>query len=102
LLALLAKSVGLRIVIIMLPTRDLLLADKIALLEQIKNQSSNISIAVDITGVPKYTVARVIQMKEKLGDEWTLRQAQQGTPKDVRLRVRFMMFQRPTVSASLP
>jgi hypothetical protein len=54
-----------------MPRRDLTLADRIALLEQIKNQLA------DITGAPKCTVARVIQQQEKLRDEWTLCHGQQ-------------------------
>jgi hypothetical protein len=63
------------------PRRDVTLADKIALLEKIKNQlpaTSHQQLA-EITGVPKPTFARVIQQQEKLRDEWTLHHRQQGT-----------------------
>jgi DNA-binding IclR family transcriptional regulator len=49
-----------------MPRRDLTLADKIALLEQVKNQPPNTGHRqlVEITGVPKSTIARVIQQQQ--------------------------------------
>jgi hypothetical protein len=63
-----------------MPRRYLTLTDKTALLEQIKNRPSNTSHCqpAQITGVPKSTIARVMQQEEKLRDEWTLREGQQG------------------------
>jgi plasmid maintenance system antidote protein VapI len=58
-----------------MPRRYVTLADKPALLEEIKNQPPNTSDhqLAEITGVPKSTTARIIQQQEKLQDEWTLR-----------------------------
>jgi hypothetical protein len=52
-----------------------------ALHEQIKTQPPNTSHRqlAEITGVPKSTIARVVQQQEKLRDEWALRHGQQGT-----------------------
>jgi hypothetical protein len=63
-----------------LPTRDLTLIDKTALVEQIKNQQLNTSHRrlAEVTGVLKSTTTRVIQQQEKLQDEWTLREGKQG------------------------
>jgi hypothetical protein len=63
------------------PKRDVTLTDKTALLEKIKNQPPNTSHRqlVEITVAPKSTTARVIQQQEKLRDEWTLHNGQQGT-----------------------
>jgi hypothetical protein len=62
-----------------MPRIDLTLADKISLLEQIKNQPLNTSHCqlAEITRVP--TIARVIQLQEKLRDELPLRLGQHGT-----------------------
>jgi hypothetical protein len=51
--------------------RDLKLADKIALLEQIKNQQPNTSHPqlAEVTGVLKSKTASVKQQQEKLRDE---------------------------------
>jgi hypothetical protein len=53
-----------------MPRRDLTLADKTALPEKIKNQPPNTSHRelAKITGVPKSTIACVIQRQEKLRD----------------------------------
>jgi plasmid maintenance system antidote protein VapI len=58
-----------------MPRGDLTLTDKIALFGQVKNQPPNTSHRqlAEITGVPKSTIARVIQQQEKLQDKWTLR-----------------------------
>jgi hypothetical protein len=58
-----------------IPRRHLKLADKIALLEEIKNQPPNPSRRqlMQITGVPKSTITRVTQQQEELRDEWKLR-----------------------------
>jgi hypothetical protein len=55
-----------------MPKRDLTLADKIALLEQIKNQPPNTSHyqLVEITGVPKCTTAHVIQCLHATSHSW--------------------------------
>jgi hypothetical protein len=64
-----------------MPRRDLTLADKTALLEQIKNQPPDTSHRqlVEIIGVPKSTVAHVIQMQKKLGDELDFTPSTTGT-----------------------
>jgi hypothetical protein len=61
--------------------RDVTLAVKIALHERIKNQPPNTSHhqLVEITGVPKSTVAHIIQQQEKLQDKWTLCNGKQET-----------------------
>jgi hypothetical protein len=50
-------------------------------LKKIKNQPPNTSHRqlVEMTGVLKSTIARVIQQQEKLRDEWTLLHGQWGT-----------------------
>jgi hypothetical protein len=60
--------------------RDVTFADKISLLEQIKNQTSNTRHRqlAEITVVPKNTIVRVVQQQEKLRNELTLRHGQQG------------------------
>jgi hypothetical protein len=66
-----------------MPRRDITLADSIALPEKkkIKNKPPRTSRRqlAEITEVPKYTIARIVQQQEKLQDEWTLRHEQQGT-----------------------
>jgi hypothetical protein len=62
-----------------MPRRDLTLTDKIALFEKIKNQPLNTHHQLaERTGVPKSTIAHVIQQDEKLRDELTLCHGQQG------------------------
>jgi hypothetical protein len=67
-----------------IPWRDVTLADKIALLEEIKIQLPNTSHhqLAEITGVLKATIACVVQQQGKLRYEWTLRHRQQGTSKN--------------------
>jgi hypothetical protein len=63
------------------PRRNVTVAEKIALLEKIKNESPGTSHRqlADITVAPKSTCTCVIQQQEKLRDEWTLRHRQQGS-----------------------
>jgi hypothetical protein len=65
-----------------MPRRDVTLADKIALLEKIKNQPPDTGHRqlAEITGLSKSAIACVMQQQEKLRDQWTLRHGQQGTP----------------------
>lgn len=61
--------------------KDLSLAEKIALIEEIENQPANTSHRqlAQITGVPKSTIGRVLQQKDKLQEKWELmRDGQQG------------------------
>ncbi|XP_067126959.1 tigger transposable element-derived protein 6-like [Centruroides vittatus] len=64
-----------------MPRRDLTLENRIALLEQIKSQPPNTSHRrlAEITGVPKSTIARMIQQQDKLKEEWALCKGQQRT-----------------------
>jgi hypothetical protein len=64
-----------------MPRRDVTLTDKIALLEQVKNQMPNTNHCqlVETPGVPESTTACIIQHQEKLWDEWTSDYGQQGT-----------------------
>ncbi|XP_072119240.1 tigger transposable element-derived protein 4-like [Mobula birostris] len=64
-----------------MPRKDLTLAEKITVLDQIKSHPPNTThrqLAV-ITGVPKSTIARLIQQQDKLREEWALCEGQQGT-----------------------
>jgi plasmid maintenance system antidote protein VapI len=56
-----------------MPARNLTLADKIALLEQIKDQPPNISQhqLAKITVVPKSTIASFIQQQRATSYSWT-------------------------------
>ncbi|RXG69880.1 Tigger transposable element-derived protein 3 [Armadillidium vulgare] len=60
--------------------KDLSLAEKIALIEEIQNQPANTSHRqlAQITGVPKSTIGRVLQQKEKLQEKWELTDGHQG------------------------
>jgi hypothetical protein len=59
--------------------KDLSLGEKIALLDQIKGHSPNTSRRLaEITGVPKSTIARLINQQDKLREEWT-HDGKQGT-----------------------
>jgi hypothetical protein len=54
-----------------MPRKDLSLAERIALLDQIKGHSPNTSHLAEITGVPKSVIARLIHQQDKLQEEWT-------------------------------
>ena len=57
-----------------MPRKDLSISEKIAILELIKKQPSNTSQRrlAEITGVPKSTVARIVQQQHKILHELTL------------------------------
>lgn len=59
-----------------IPRRELSIAEKIALLDQIQSLPSKISARrlSEITGVPKSTLARLVSQKDKLRELWTKRQ----------------------------
>jgi hypothetical protein len=61
--------------------RDVTLADKIALLERIKHQPHNTCHhqLAEVTGEPKSTIARVVQQRVRLRNEWALCNGQEGT-----------------------
>ena len=63
-----------------MPHKDLSLAKKIALLDQIKGHSPNTSHCrlAEINGVPKSTIASLIHQQDKLQEEWT-HNGKQGT-----------------------
>lgn len=57
-----------------MPRKDLSISDKIAILELIKKQPTNTSQRrlAEITGVPKSTIARILQQQHKILHELTL------------------------------
>jgi hypothetical protein len=60
-----------------LPRREVTLAEKNAILNK-KRSNTGYHQLTEITGVPKSTIACVIQQQEKLRDEWKLCHRQQG------------------------
>ena len=64
-----------------MPRKDLTLANKIALLEKIKSQPINTSQRrlVEITGVPKTTIVRLLHQQHQLCEEWALHEGKSGT-----------------------
>jgi hypothetical protein len=79
------------------------LADRIALLEKIKNQPPNTSYheLAEISGVPKSTIACVIQQREKLRDDWISRHGQQGTSQKQKHEGNDSDVEEPSISGSL-
>lgn len=57
-----------------MPRNHFTLSSKIALLDKTKSQPLNIShhSLVDITGVPKSTIALLLQQENQLCEEWSL------------------------------
>ncbi|XP_035224019.1 tigger transposable element-derived protein 4-like [Stegodyphus dumicola] len=55
-----------------MPRRDLMLTEKIGFLDKIKQQSRNTSQRrlVEITGLAKTTISRLIKQKDELREEW--------------------------------
>ena len=63
-----------------MPSKDLSLAEEIALLDQIKDHSPSTSHRrlAENTGVPKPTIARLIHQQDKPREEWK-HDGKQGT-----------------------
>lgn len=59
-----------------IPRRELSIAEKIVLLDQIQSMPSKLSARrlSEMTGVPKSTMARLVSQKDKLRELWTKRQ----------------------------
>ena len=64
-----------------MPRKDLSLANKIALLDKIKSQPINTSQRrlVEITGVPKTTIVRLLHQQHQLREEWALHEGKSET-----------------------
>ena len=72
-----------------MPRKDLTIAKKIVLLKRIKEQPPNTSHRqlAEITGVPRTTLARILQDRDKLEVEWSShKEAEQGNSHSKRKR----------------
>jgi hypothetical protein len=83
--------------------RNLTLTDKIAVLEQIKNQPRNTSHhhLAEITGVPKSTIARIIQQQINCEMNGHYMKDNREFSKSGSMKVRIQMLKRPSVSGSV-
>lgn len=63
-----------------MPRRELTLADKVAILDEIRSQPPNTSNRQleAITGVPKSTIGRLIHQQDKLLEQWALSKGHRG------------------------
>lgn len=66
-----------------MPRNDFTLSSKIILLNKIKSQPFNLSHRklAEITGVPKSTIARLLQQENQLRKEWALQRGRAGKSK---------------------
>jgi hypothetical protein len=86
-----------------MPRRVLTLADKTALLEQIKIQPPNTTHGqlAEITGVPKSTVASICSSKRNCEMNGHYAKDNRKFPQNGSVKVRIQMLKRPSINDSL-